>query len=89
MYRPRFSGPFKKGRKRAAKRGKDLTALNSVMTRLTAGERLEMKFHDHKLSGAWRDCRECHIAPDWLLVYRIVDNEIEFLRTGTHSDLFE
>ncbi|MBA3646609.1 MAG: type II toxin-antitoxin system YafQ family toxin [Gemmatimonadaceae bacterium] len=89
MRRFRLSGSFKRDRKRAERRGKDLTAMETVMRRLALGERLEAPFRDHKLKGEWRDSRECHIEDDWVLIYRIVGDEIHFLHTGTHSDLFE
>jgi len=59
-----------------------------VIKKLINEEALDEKYRDHKLSGSYANHRECHIEPDWLLIYRIVDNEIHFVRTGTHSDLF-
>ena len=59
------------------------------MRRLANQEPLEPRFHDHPLSGIWRNFRECHMEPDWLLIYLIVGDEITFIRTGTHSDLFD
>jgi mRNA interferase YafQ len=53
------------------------------------GATLPEKFRDHKLQGNFAGCRKCHIEPDWLLIYRIVKNEVIFERTGTHSDLFK
>lgn len=89
MLRPRFTGAFKKDRKRAARRGKDLGKLDSIMRRLGNEERLEPRLRDHKLSGEWSDFRECHVEPDWLLIYRVVADELTFVRTGTHADLFD
>lgn len=89
MLRPRFTGAFKKDRKRAGRRGKDTGKLDAVMGRLANEERLEPRFRDHKLSGEWRDFRECHLGPDWLLIYRVAADEITFVRTGTHADLFD
>ncbi len=83
------TGNFKRDRKRASKRGKDLTKLDTIMRRLAAQDVLDAKHRDHKLVGDYRDHRECHIEPDWLLIYRVSDAEIVFVRTGTHSDLFE
>lgn len=88
MLRPRFTNAFKKDRRRARRRGQDVNRLDDVMRRLANEERLEPRFHDHKLTGPWSDFRECHIAPDWVLIYAIADGEITFVRTGTHSDLF-
>lgn len=89
MLRPQFTGAFKRDRKRAHRRGKDLGKLETVMRRLANGERLEPRLRDHGLSGEWQDFRECHLEPDWLLIYRITSGEITFVRTGTHSDLFQ
>lgn len=87
MLRPRFTGAFKKDRKRALRRGKDLDKLDQLMRRLVNEEQLEPRFRDHKLGGEWKDFRECHIEPDWLLIYRVADDEITFVRAGTHADL--
>ena len=89
MLRPRFTRAFKKDRKRARRRGKDLDKLDTIIGRLVNEEQLEERFRDHKLSGEWEDFRECHIEPDWLLIYRIDGDEITFVRTGAHSDLFD
>lgn len=89
MLRPRFTGAFKKDRKRAGRRGKPLDKLDNLMRRLANEEKLEARFRDHKLGGLWKDFRECHIEPDWLLIYRTEGDEITFVRTGTHSDLFD
>jgi mRNA interferase YafQ len=75
--------------KRAIRRGKDLDTLDAVMRRLANEEQLEPRFRDHKLSGDWQGFRECHVEPDWLLICRIEADEITFVRTGTHADLFD
>lgn len=82
---------FKKDYKRAKKRGYDMRALSSVIYRLCSGLPLEERHRDHALAGSYRGFRECHIMPDWLLVYAIdVDKLIlTSSRTGTHSDLFD
>ena len=59
------------------------------MRRLANEEQLEARYRDHKLTGPWQDFRECHVDPNWLLIYRVVGDEITFVRTGTHSDLFD
>lgn len=84
------SNQFKKDLKLAKKRGYELDRLSYVINRLAAGETLEAKYRDHSLSGRYAGFRECHIDPDWLLVYQIRDDELVLLltRTGTHSDLF-
>jgi mRNA interferase YafQ len=59
------------------------------MTKLANGDPLDVKFKDHKLTGNYKGHRECHIEPDWLLIYRETEEEIVYVRTGTHSDLFQ
>lgn len=84
------SNQFRKDLKLAQKRGYDIGKIKTVITKLANGEVLEAKYRDHLLTGAYGGYRECHIQPDWLLVYQIDDGKlILFLaRTGTHSDLF-
>ncbi|HUG40119.1 MAG TPA: type II toxin-antitoxin system YafQ family toxin [Longimicrobiales bacterium] len=89
MYRPRATRQFKKDRNRLRKRGYDLDALTEVMRKLVAGERLGPEHRPHTLQGEFADCWECHIKSDWLLIWRIQGDELVFIRTGTHSDLFD
>ena len=72
------------------KRGKDLEKLKYVVNELANQRPLDEKYRDHELTGNYRNFRECHIEPDWLLIYRIEKGELTFalVRTGTHSDLF-
>lgn len=86
-----FSNRFKKDLKLAAKRGYDLSLLESVVDQLAAQQPLPEKNRDHELTGDYIGFRECHVRPDWLLVYRVDgDDLLLFLfRTGTHSDLFD
>ncbi|MBE5893193.1 MAG: type II toxin-antitoxin system YafQ family toxin [Lachnospiraceae bacterium] len=81
---------FKKDYKLAKRRNLNLDLLKDVVTKLANGETLDEKYRDHALSGDWIGHRECHILPDWLLVYRIEDDVLilTLTRTGTHSDLF-
>lgn len=81
---------FKKDYKQAIKRGLKIKLLDDVVAALAMGEKLPEKNRDHALTGDWIGHRECHIQPDWLLVYRIEDNVLvlTLARTGTHSDLF-
>jgi len=79
---------FKKDIKRALKRGKDLAKLKAVVDLLLAGQSLPPKNRDHPLGGSWAGHRDCHIEPDWILIYKILEAEIRLERTGTHSDLF-
>ncbi len=81
---------FQKDLKRIKKRGYDISLLTAVIKRLANGESLPEKNKDHALSGDYAGARECHITPDWLLVYEIFDKDLILYlsRTGTHSDLF-
>lgn len=90
MYRIRPTTRFQKDLKRIQKRGYDLELLTEVIRKLATGEELPPKNRDHVLVGDYSGCRECHIAPDWLLVYEIDGDELllYLTRTGTHSDLF-
>ena len=89
-YRIRPTSKFQKDLKRVERRGYALSLLSDVIKRLAAGESLPPKYKDHALTGDYKGCRECHITPDWLLVYQIQDEELVLIltRTGTHSDLF-
>ncbi len=72
-----------------AKRGKDLNKIKKIIDLLSLEKTLDSKYRDHNLSGNYIKRRECHIEPDWLLIYKLEDDEIIFERTGTHSDLFK
>lgn len=81
---------FRKDYKQAMKRGLKIELLDDVIRKLAEGKELPEKNRDHSLTGNWIGHRECHILPDWLLIYRI-DNDVLILtlsRTGTHADLF-
>ena len=81
---------FKKDYKQAIKRGWKIELLDEVIEMIAMGNTLSKKYRDHELTGNWRGHRECHIQPDWLLIYRI-DEDVLVLtltRTGSHSDLF-
>lgn len=81
---------FKKDYKNALKRGLDLTKLHKTVDLIANGEPLPESLHDHPLTSNWMNHRECHIEPDWLLVYHIYEKVLvlELTRTGSHSDLF-
>lgn len=79
---------FKKDVKKMNKRGKSFDVFKLVIQQLAQGEPLDAKFMDHKLTGNYVGTRECHIEPDWLLIYEEHDDELILIRTGTHSDLF-
>lgn len=90
MYRIRPTTKFQKDVKRLKKRGYDLSSLTKVIQILADGKNLPPQNRDHALSGNYAGFRECHIAPDWLLIYEISEDTL-FLyltRTGSHSDLF-
>ncbi len=90
MYEVVASTKFKKDLKLAIKRGLDISLLNEIVTTLQKGLPLPAKNKDHALTGNYIGCRECHIQPDWLLIYEISNKELilYLTRTGTHSDLF-
>lgn len=90
MYTVKPSGRFKKDLKVVAKRGYDINLLTNVIKLLAAGSPLPEKNKDHALTGNWVSYRECHITPDWLLIYKVEDDilVLTLTRTGTHSDLF-
>ena len=89
MLPVRPTSRFKKDLKRAARQGRDLNILRDVLGKLSIPQSLPPSFKDHKLKGGWRDFRECHIQPDWLLIYTITDFELRPTRLGTHSELFD
>jgi mRNA interferase YafQ len=89
MRSPSYTKQFAKDLKKMEKRGKSLEKIKLILKTLINEERLNAKYRDHKLLGNYKGRRECHIEPDWLLIYKITDSEIIFERTGIHSDLFE
>ena len=86
----KYSTRFKKGLKLAVKRGLDISLLEKIVEKLKAKIPLEAKYKDHPLSGNYKGYRECHIQPDWLLIYLIEDDilTLTLVDTGTHGDLF-
>ena len=90
MYTIKPTTKFEKDLKRVQKRGYDISLLTEVIKKLAAGEQLPEKNRDHQLGGNYGGCRGCHITPDWLLIYEIVENALilYLTRTGTHSDFF-
>ena len=85
-----LSNHFRKDLKLARNRGLNLNLLKTVINILASGETLSRQYRDHDLTDNYAGFRECHIQPDWLLVYRIEQEELELFlfRTGSHSDLF-
>lgn len=90
MLTIKYQTAFKRDYRRIKKRGYDTRLLEKVVEILAEGESLPDEYRDHALSGDYKGCRECHISPDWLLVYEIIEKELilYLTRTGTHSDLF-
>mgnify|MGYP002624795163 FL=1 len=89
MYSVVLKSRFRKDYARCARRGWDMSVVDDAMRVLASGQRLPPTFRDHPLKGNMSGCRECHIAPDWLLVYRKIENMLvlEFISTGTHREL--
>lgn len=79
---------FKKDYRRCVKRGYNMALLSAVVDTLLIPASLPAANRDHPLGGNWANHQECHIQPDWLLIYRVVGDELMLYRTGTHSDLF-
>ncbi len=79
---------FKKDVQRQQKRGKDLTKLREVIDLLVSSQPLPPKNRDHPLAGNWAGWRDCHVEPDWVLIYKLAPDELTLGRTGSHSDLF-
>ena len=88
-YGIRLTTQFKKDVRLAEKSHKDIGLLRDVVKKLANGEKLDKRFKDHALAGNWKNYRECHLQPDWLLVYRYEKNLLilTLARTGTHSEI--
>mgnify|MGYP001819837288 CR=1 FL=1 len=89
MLKPSYTKQFSKDLKRMLNRGKSEKKIKQVLRRLVSEDQLNSRYKDHKLIGNYKDRRECHIEPDWLLIYKRTRDEIIFERTGIQSDLFE
>jgi mRNA interferase YafQ len=89
MLKPSYTKQFERDLKKIIKRGKEKDKIKAVIRKLVNEEPLEPRYRDHKLIGNYQDRRECHIEPDWLLIYKKTAEEIFFERTGSHSDLFQ
>jgi len=85
----RPTAQFKKDLKRAARQGRNLNEVEAAWEILSKPKPLPDHYKDHKLKGTWRDFRECHIEPDWLLIYTLTDFELRPARLGSHADLFD
>lgn len=91
MYQVKFTAAFKKSYRKLIKRGADISLLDATIERLRLGENLSADYHDHILKGKYNGFHECHIQPDWLLIYLIEEDilTLTLVNTGTHSDLFK
>ncbi len=89
MLSLRYTTAFKKDYKRLQKRGFDMAKLHQFLEHLANGEMNQEQLKDHPLRGNYAGARDCHIGPDWVLIYAIAGEELRLLRTGTHADLFK
>lgn len=92
-YTVKFTSRFKRDYKLAQKRGLDTAKLMAVVNMIADGDKqdqLTAEYNDHALTGNWKGYRECHVHPDWLLIYELLEDVLvlSLARTGTHSDLF-
>jgi mRNA interferase YafQ len=88
MYRPVYTKQFKRDIKLAKKQGRDIDQFKLIAKSLLAGKALDPIFKDHKLVGNYTGRRECHIESDWLLIYKVENDQLIFERCGSHSELF-
>ncbi|MCL4860650.1 MAG: type II toxin-antitoxin system YafQ family toxin [Caldilineaceae bacterium] len=84
----RQSTRFRRDVKRLLRQGVDLSRLEGVIETLVTSNPLDARYRDHPLVGNWKGYRECHLQPDWLLIYRIEGDELQLVRTGSHAELF-
>lgn len=84
-----YSTQFKKDFKKVQNQGKEVALLQTVIEKLLNKEPLDTKYRDHKLVGKWINHRDCHIKPDWILIYRLTEDALILERTGSHSELFK
>jgi mRNA interferase YafQ len=84
-----YSSQFKKDFKRIQSQGKNISQLEIVIETLLKKQALEPKYRDHKLVGKWKNHRDCHIEPDWLLIYHLKEDALYLERTGSHAELFK
>lgn len=89
MREPGYSTQFKRDVKTAQKRGKDMEKLKTLLTLLIEEKPLPAAYLDHPLKQNWRGCRDAHIEPDWILIYKISGGAVRFERTGRHADIFD
>jgi len=88
MLTIRKAAQFKRDAKRLLGSKKDIQKMVNIIAHLAEGQELAPECHDHPLKGKYKDKRDCHIEPDWILIYAIEDNELVLYRTGSHAQLF-
>ena len=88
MKRIERTSQFKKDVKKSLKQKKNIQSLRKVVSLLASGKKLDKKYTDHKLTGQYTDCRECHISGDWLLIYMADSTVLKLVRLGSHAELF-
>lgn len=84
-----YTTQFKKDYKKVQKQNKDIEKLKLLIEKLLIETKLEEQYKDHNLTGKWNNYRECHITPDWLLIYKKTADTLILVRTGSHSELFK
>ncbi len=84
-----YTSQFKKDYKRVQKQNKDVEKLRVVIDKLAGKEKLDPRYRDHALSGIWKGFRDCHVEPDWILIYQTTEDILVLERTGSHSELFK
>lgn len=84
-----YTAQFKKDYKRIKKQRKEISKLISVVDQLASAQKLEKKYLEHHLSGEWKNHKDCHIEPDWILIFRLTEDALILERTGSHSELFK
>jgi len=84
-----ITAQFKRDVKKIKKAGKDAAKLREIIEKIADGKGLDEKYRDHALTGNYRHARECHIEPDWLLIYKLTKENLILIRTGSHSELFK
>ena len=83
-----YTSQFKRDYKRIVSQGKEIQKLEIVIDLLLGSQKLEARYRDHPLIGKWENHRDCHLEPDWVLIYRLTEDSLILERTGSHSDLF-
>jgi len=84
----RYTAQFKKDFKLAQRRGRNIKLFKEILTALANDQPLDVRYRDHALMGRYSGTRECHVQPDWLLIYRLTEEEVTLVRLGSHADLF-